>query len=251
MRIIMKSSVYLSIVFSAFCFTVSSCSTTPDGKMAVAFDNSRMQSLNIEARTYCNEALRLSKQNKAGEAIKAYTRSIEIDPSVAAYYGRSLEYYHAGRYDDAVTDANRAIMMNSKYAISYLIRGNAFYRLKDYDRAVKSYKKAIQLDPRNPEFYYNLGQAYYKKREYNDAVKSYDKTIELDPRHYTAWYNRACSCSEKNDLKGAIEGLARAIEAGFADAGRMKGEAALANVRDLPEFQELLNKIGTRGDRSQ
>ena len=80
-------------------------------------------------------------------------------------------------------------------------------------------------------------------------MKSYDKTIELDPRHYAAWYNRACIRSEQKDLKGAIEGLARAVEAGFSDAGRMKGEAALVNVRDLPEFQELLNKIGTRGDR--
>ncbi|MBP7736726.1 MAG: tetratricopeptide repeat protein [Spirochaetes bacterium] len=249
----MKSyiSIYLNMAVILFWIFLTSCSTTSDGKMVVAFNNSRMHSLNIEAKTYCNEALRYSKQKKTRDAIKAFTRSIEIDPSVAAYNGRSLEYYRAGRFDDAVTDANRAIMMNPKFPIPYVTRGNSFYRLKEYDRALKSYKKAIQLDPRNPELYYNLGLAYYKNEQYDDAMKSYDKAVELDPRYYAAWYNRACICSEKKDLEGAIEGLERAIAAGFNDADRVKGEAALANVRGLPEFKELLNKMGNRGNKPQ
>jgi tetratricopeptide (TPR) repeat protein len=250
---IMKSymSIFMNIVIVIFMISVSSCSTTSDGKMVVAFDNSRMHSLNIEAKAYCNHALEYSRQNKPKEAIKAFTRSIEIDPSVAAYNGRSLEYYHTGRYDDAITDANRAITMNPKYPIPYLTRGNAFYRLKDYNKALKSYLKAIQLDPRNPELYYNLGQAYYKKGKYDDALKSYDKTVDLDPHYYAAWYNRACIRSEKKDLKDAIESLERAVAGGFSDADRMKGEPALMNVREMPEFKDILLKIGTRGGKPQ
>jgi tetratricopeptide (TPR) repeat protein len=242
----MKSSLYtryMYILISLLWLAGPFYSCVSGSKGVIAFDNARIHSLNIEARKYYQEAFAYSKKKKPEDAIRAYSRSIQIDPSAAAYNGRCVEYYRTGRYESAVADANRAIRMNPKYSLSYLNRGNAQYKLKEYDPALKSYLRAVQLEPGNPDCYYNLGQAYYRKGLLDDALRSYDKTVELDPRHYTAWYNRACICSMKKDLKGAIISLEKAVAGGFADPGRMKEEPALENVRGLPEFRLLLGRI--------
>lgn len=242
---------YIGILVCFLCIVALSCSGTSGSKSIVAFDNTRIHSLNIEAKANYSQALRYSKENMPREAIDAYTRSIRIDPSAAAYNGRCAEYNRTGRHDLAIADANRAIMMNPKYSLSYLNRGNAQYKLKEYDAALKSYLRAIQLDPGIAESYYNLGQAYYRKGLLDDALKSYNRTVELDPHHYTAWYNRACISSQKKDLKGAVASLERAVAEGFADYDRMKDEPALENVRNLPKFQQLIRKMGRSGKGRQ
>jgi len=221
-----------------------SCSGTSGGRGVIAFDNTRMHSLNIEAKKYYEEALRYSREDKPGKAIQAFTRSIRIDPSAAAYNGRCVEYNRTGRYDSAIADANRAILMNPGYPKPYLNRGNAYVKQNDLDRALKSYLRAIQIDPRDPDCYFNLGLAYYKKGLMDDALKSYDKTVELDPHHYAAWYNKSCIASQKSDLKGAIAALEKAVAEGFADQERMKTEPALENIRKLPKFKLLLGTMG-------
>jgi tetratricopeptide (TPR) repeat protein len=242
----MKSSlkIYAHILVGLVLVAAVSCSGTSGSKGVIAFDNTRMYSLNIEARKFYEDALRYSRDNKPEEAIKAYSRSIQIDPSVAAYNGRCVEYNRTGRYDSAIADANKAIMMNPRYPMPYVNRGNAYFKLNDPDRALKSYLKALQIDPRDPECYFNLGLAYYKKGLPEDALKSYDKTVELDPHHYAAWYNKSCMASQKRDLKGAIAALEKAVAEGFSDSERMKTEPALENVRKLPRFQLLLRKVG-------
>lgn len=243
----MKSA--LHTVHALICLVLAaSCSGASGGRGVIAFDNTRMYSLNIEAKKHYEDALRYSRENRPGDAIKAYTSSIRIDPSVAAYNGRSVEYNRTGRYDSAIADANSAIMMNPGYPMPYINRGNAYARRNDLDRALKSYLRALQIDPRNPECYFNLGQVYYKKGLLEDALKSYDKTVELDPHHYAAWYNKSCIASRKKDLKGALAALEKAVAEGFDDPERMKTEPALENVRNLPGFRLLLGKMG-RGTR--
>ncbi len=239
-----SSSYYINILISLLWLAGTFCSGATANRGAVGFDNTRIHSLNIEAKTYYRLALQYSRENKPADAIGAYSRSIQIDPSAAAYNGRSIEYYRTGRYDRAVDDANRAIVMSPRYPVSYVNRGNAYYKLNDYDKALKSYLRAINLDSGNPEYYYNLGLAYNRKGLQDEALKSYVKTVELDPRHYAAWYNRACVFSQKKDHLGAIASLERAITEGFADSERMKQEPALENIRNLPKFKLLLRKIG-------
>lgn len=239
----MKCSLSITIFICIIVIFVTSCSGTAGSKGIIAYDNTRIHSLDVEAKKYFEEANRYAKENKPKEAIEAYSRSIQADPSAAAYNGRCLEYYRTGQYDRAVTDANRAIMMSPKYPLPYLNRGNAHYRLKEYDAALKSYKRSIQLDPSNPESYYNLGQAYYRKGLLDEAMASYSKAVELDAGHYAAWYNKACILSQKKDPVGAMASLEKAVAAGYRDAERMQGDPSFESIRKLPKFRALLNRI--------
>ena len=239
----LKSIINAIIPICLLFVFITSCAGTSGSKGILAFDNTRINSLNIEAKKYYEEALRYSRKNRPEEAIEAYSRSILADPSAAAYNGRCVEYNRTGRYDRAVADANRAIMMSPGYPAPYQNRGNALYMLKSYDEALKSYQRAIRLNPADPECYFNLGQTYFRKGLFGDAMASYNKTIELDPHHRFAWYNRACIASLKKDLSAAMESLEKAVDEGFDNAERMRNEPALENVRSLPGFSILVSRI--------
>ncbi len=215
------------------------------------FDNTRIQSLDIEAKMYYQQGVKLSKEKKSREAIGAFATSVRIDPNAAAYCGLGIEYYRLGNYDMSVLYANRATMINPKYPLPYMIRGESYYQMKDYDKALKNYLRALQLDPGNADCYYNIGQVYYKKGLADDALKAYDKAVELNPHHFSSWYNRACIFSQKNDVKEAIASLEKAVAEGFTNVKRMMTDPALANVRTQPEFQSLVSTMEGAGKKPQ
>jgi tetratricopeptide (TPR) repeat protein len=223
------------ILLSGFMFCGATCKT--------GFDESRIQSLDIEAKMYYEQGVRLSKENKSQEALGAFATSVRLDPNAAAYCGLSTEYYRLGNYDMALLYANRAIMVSPKYAFAYFIRGNTYFRMNKYDMAIKSYLQAARLDPACSECYFNLGQVYYKKGLPDDALKSYSKAAEVNPHYNAAWYNRACILSQKNDLKEAVASLERAAAEGFSDVERMMSDPALENVRKQQKFKLLVKKM--------
>jgi tetratricopeptide (TPR) repeat protein len=207
------------------------------------FDNSRIRSLNIEARKYHDLGLQLSRENRIDDAIVAYTKSIEINPSAGAYNGRSAEYIRKGTYDMAISDANQAIFLNYKYPLPYFNRGNAYFKKNDFESALKNYSRAIALNPGQAEFYFNQGQAYAKMGQDDKALDSYERAVKVDFHYASAYYNMACIYSEKNEAANSLSCLEKAVSEGFSDAARMKQEAALKVVSNTPRFRALLKKL--------
>jgi len=207
------------------------------------FDNSRVRSLNIEARQYHDLGIQLSRGNRIDEAIAAYTKSIEINPSAGAYNNRSAEYIRKGKYDMAISDVNQAIFLNYKYPMPYFNRGNAYFKKNDFESALKNYSRAIHLGPGQADFYYNEGQAYARMERDEKSLESYARAVTIDPHYASAYYNMACIYSKKNDVTNSLSSLERAVSEGFSDAARMKQEAALRNVSTTPRFRALLKKL--------
>jgi len=227
--IILLGSIAIALIFNNGC--------------SAKFDRSRIRSLNIEARKYHDLGLQLSRENRIDDAIAAYTKSIEINPSAGAYTGRSAEYIRKGAYDMAISDANQAIFLNYKYPLPYFNRGNAYFKKNDFDSALKNYSRAIALDPSQAEFYFNQGLAHARMGRDDKALESYERAVKINPRNASAYYNLACIYSEKNEAANSLSCLEKAVSGGFSDAARMKQEAALKNVGNTPRFRALLKKL--------
>jgi len=203
------------------------------------FDNSRVRSLNNEARYYYRDGMEFSREDKIDEAIQAFTKSIEAGPSAEAYNARAAEYNRKGRIDDAITDANRAVMLSEKYAPVFFNRGNSYYKKGDYDRALKDYSRSIILDPEQPRCYFNLAQTYTRMGLKDEAIDMYGQSIRRDPGYYPAHYNSACLYAQKNMQDKAIESLDRAIKSGFCDPSLLKKEKSFDTMRKTAKFKKL------------
>jgi tetratricopeptide (TPR) repeat protein len=218
---------------------------------SVKFNNSRVTSLDIEARNFCREGQRYARLNQADEAIRAYTRSIDIDPSASAYNGRCVEYNRTGRFDMAIADANKAILISPRYAPPYFNRGNALFKKGDYEGAIKDYTRAVTIDPGQAEFYYNLGLAAFKLGRSDEAMGWYEKALAADRHYFAAYYNLACLYAGKKDTVKALDNLEKAVAEGFRDAARMTAEPALETIRNSGRFRGLVKKAGGAAAGSQ
>ena len=52
-----------------------------------------------------------------------------------------------GEYDEAISDATKAIELDSEYADSYSTRGASYDKLGAHEKAISDYTKALELDP--------------------------------------------------------------------------------------------------------
>ena len=76
-------------------------------------------------------------------------KAINIEQSWILYSTRGYLFLMLQSYNEAISDSNRAIKLNSGFADSYLTRGKAYLALKEYKKAIEDFDMAIKLDPNN------------------------------------------------------------------------------------------------------
>ncbi|RKU38795.1 hypothetical protein C6496_04635 [Candidatus Poribacteria bacterium] len=147
------------------------------------------------------------------EALKAYSRAIELTPNNAnAYNNRGVVRGKRSEYDLAITDFDTALELKPDYAEVYSNRGIAYIKKGELNRAVQDYIKAIELKPDHAEAYNNRGNAYIAKGECDLAIKDCNKAIQLKTDYAEAYYNRGTAYSKKNEIDLAIKDFRKAIE---------------------------------------
>ncbi len=191
------------------------------------------------------------------EAIDAY-RSIQ--PPTAVICNKSgIAYQQLGDLESARKMYERAIKLNKNYPEAINNLGTVHYAKKSYRRAISNYRKALQINPDSASIYSNLGTAYFARRDYQRAIECYEKALALDPDvferrgtsgvllqersveerakfhyHLAKVYAR----NGRNDL--ALFYMRKSIEEGFKEKKRYLEEPEFAELRKLPEFEEII-----------
>jgi tetratricopeptide (TPR) repeat protein len=85
-----------------------------------------------------------------------------------------------------------------------------------YDKAISDFNKAIDLNPKFAEAYNNRGLTYAKKGQYDKAISDFTKTIEINPSYTLAYQNRGIIYMIKlGDKNKACSDFKRACELGL------------------------------------
>jgi Tfp pilus assembly protein PilF len=63
------------------------------------------------------------------------------------HLSRSLRYFYAGDYREALKEVDLALELNSNLALAYARRGSIYYKLGDVQRATINWNLALRLDP--------------------------------------------------------------------------------------------------------
>ena len=146
----------------------------------------------LTAQDYFRRGFRASSEGHTQEAVKEYSKAIELDPSFAsAYHNRGILYNNLGEQQKALDDYNKAIELDPSFAYAYNGRGNVYSDLGEQQKALEDYNKAIELDLNYKFAYRNRGLLYSKLGNLEAAVKDYTQAIQLDPKYKNAYLNRA------------------------------------------------------------
>jgi tetratricopeptide (TPR) repeat protein len=107
-----------------------------------------------------------------------------------AYYNLGVGYTKLQRFSEALKSFSKAIEIIPNDAISIQYRGRVYYMMGNYEKALEDYTRVLDLKDTDPVSWYNRGTAYGAMKLYRKAKEDFDKAITLDPEYALAFFNR-------------------------------------------------------------
>jgi serine/threonine-protein kinase len=165
----------------------------------------------------------LNEQKKLTEALVAYERAMELDPTddrSAYYLGRMYArlgkrdqekqvylaaiakrphcwaprwwlatwQYRAGQYDEAIRSYDAMIQRAPQLSTGYSSLGGVLVLLGEYPRGIETLRRSVALRPTKYAFD-NLGTAYFNTGRSVEAVDAYNQSFQFGDADYTSWFN--------------------------------------------------------------
>lgn len=138
-----------------------------------------------------DHADRLLYQKRYKEAVRAYERATQFDPTnAAAYINMGCALDELGRYEEALQAYDQAIHLDSTNADTHSSKGHTLNYLGRYEDALKACERAIQLDPTNTPAYSDQGYALAELGRHKEALAAYERAIQLNPTDAFAHYGK-------------------------------------------------------------
>jgi len=123
---------------------------------------------NVAAENWKNQGNQAFQKGQHQEAIKCYSKAIDIDGNNHVYYtNRATAYASVEEWEKCLTDSNKAIAIKNDWVKGYFRKGQALVGLKQYEEGYVAYKKAVELDPKNEDITGRMKEAeqLYKKHK--------------------------------------------------------------------------------------
>lgn len=166
----------------------------------------------VVAMAYDNRGLAKADAKKYDDAIADYNKAIVINKKYCkSYNNMGVAKILSGKHQEAINDFTKAIEIDTGFIAAYQNRAKARQDINDYNNALADYTKLLSLNVKSPEVYGGIGWAKYFLKEYNSSIEYYNKAVSLDPSdpHYLS--NRGLSKSELKDYEGAMSDYQKAI----------------------------------------
>ena len=95
---------------------------------------------------------KFTKEGKYKEAMECYTKAIENYPKDPIFFtNRSLMHYNLSEFDEALEDAEKAILIKPDNAKAYLRKGKALEEKGKNKEALDAYKLGLEKDKNNEQ----------------------------------------------------------------------------------------------------
>jgi len=162
------------------------------GSLLDAAAANRLEPTSIE--TLQNLAMSHAMAENHAEAIKSYSKLIELEPDNAGYYVlRAMAKLKTGDRTSAIADYRYASDLGNEYALFYL-----------YDNGL--------VKPRNAEELCKIGIMLVNNSRDSEAISTFSKAIDADPSCAIAYYGRAKVKYITENTEGALMDLRKAME---------------------------------------
>jgi tetratricopeptide (TPR) repeat protein len=145
------------------------------------------------------------QQDKMPEALFQYLKAVEKFPNFRRAW-RNLGLIHArqGKFDDAIRAFTKMIELGGADALSYGLLGYAYASKQDYQAAEAAYRNALLLQPENTEWRLGVTRCVFKQQKFEEAITLLETLIERYPDKADFWLLQAQAfLGVKQPLKAA------------------------------------------------
>jgi tetratricopeptide (TPR) repeat protein len=153
------------------------------------------------------------------DALADLTRAVVLDPSnPQGWHNRGTVWASKKEYEKAVADYTKAHELEPIALRPLTLRGDAWFALKEFDKAIEDYTEAIKWHPRHAEAYRSRGNLLFQQGEFRKAAADHSKLIEFDPKDAEAHYSRGLARLGLGQHADAVADLTKATELDPKDA---------------------------------
>ena len=132
------------------------------------------------------------QQDRLAEALANYQKAVAKFPSFRrAYRNIGLIQVREGRHDEAIRAFTKMIELGGGDAYSYGLLGFAYAAKEDYQPAEAAYRQALLLQPENTEWRLGLTRCVFKQGKLEDASTLLDALIVRYPEKADFWLLQA------------------------------------------------------------
>jgi TolB-like protein/Flp pilus assembly protein TadD len=149
----------------------------------------------------------------AAEAEQAAKKALELDNKLADAWVSfaGIRYYLNFDMTAAELANERALSLNPNNPRALVHYSWQLGEAGRFDEAIKYAEKAIALDPFSPTVRTTASQAYYLHRDFEQTVVDYEAIIEMDPGDPSFHFFLAWALEQTGELEQAISQHERAI----------------------------------------
>ena len=176
------------------------------------------------------------------EAIKAFDKAIEIDPSdVFAYYAKGWCYELSGDDSSAMLCYEQGIDMDKNYPYIFLMRGQIFQKRGEKNKAEADFEKVLQMDTTITDGSCRQYALMFLGRN-GEAEEWMQKLIDDEPYNAGHYYDKACLYSRMGKYDEAVKALETCLEMGFCKFKHIEHDDDLDAIRERQDFKEIISK---------
>jgi len=144
------------------------------------------------------------------------------------------DYYKQNQWSQAVAAFQKVIELDPTYQAAYANLGAAYHRQNNLDLAIAQYEKALELDPDDGEVVYNLAAVYIQQATQggqpdavllNQAIEQLNRALELSPNSAEPYFGLGVAYAALNQPEQAIAAFESFLERDTGDDPRAQQEA--------------------------
>ncbi|HNX68583.1 MAG TPA: tetratricopeptide repeat protein [Candidatus Omnitrophota bacterium] len=193
----------------------------------VLFAGTPAQDIAAKVRYYNEQGMVFRRNGNQEEAVRSFTKAIELDPRNAESYSHRAMSYGGGQvgaYDRALADINRAIELAPRVGEYYFTRALIYERKESYTILWEDVRKAGSLGFEAPpeiladlkkssaQYYNNRGFALAREGKTEAAIADYAEAIAMTPEAVLPYANRGNAYLDMRRYDDAIADYQRALK---------------------------------------
>jgi TolB-like protein/DNA-binding winged helix-turn-helix (wHTH) protein/Flp pilus assembly protein TadD len=147
------------------------------------------------------------------EARVAAIKALELDESNAGAHNALGDVKQGYDWDlpGAEAEFKRALKLNPSHLLTRFWYAESLTRMGRYDEAIAESGRALVLDPVSPASYGNRGMLFFRARRYDEAILASQRALDLDPSFINALWWQGLAYAGNRDFPKSTACLTRAI----------------------------------------
>jgi TolB-like protein/Tfp pilus assembly protein PilF len=189
-------------------------------------------------------ALFLTASSRLEQAQEEIKRAQELDPlsliiSAAAGWIR----YFAGRFDEAIVQAQKTIEMDPSFAPAYGVLAQAYLCEGDYSKGIATFQSMYKIEG-NPAEARRIGRIY-KQSGYRAAIaRIIEESVTPKKDEQTSFASAAELAALLGDYEAALAYAEKALELREEALFIMVASPGFGEIRSHPRFQKIMKRMG-------